>query len=161
VIPVNDAIATAVTAMGLVAVIVAWACRGYWRARADEAYQDGHAAGIETQVARHARAAITARRADSGTLPAIMQAPGRQLAARPPSDVVVADITAAAPPQRCLNCGARGAAPCEPWCAYKPGGRPMPGAVIPFPEGLPPGLREYAAQVLADSRAMLPPGRPS
>lgn len=126
-IPVNDAILTALTSMAATALIVVWACRGYWRSKVLDAYQDGHTAGIATQIGRQQRAL---RMRSPGALRALEAHRER---ARPPrdgepaTDVILADVTTA-----------RHA-------------RPGPGtpAVIPFPEGLPPGLREYATRVLA------------
>lgn len=55
-IPSNDAIWVAVIASVLIALIVTWATRGYWRARVRQSYQEGHAAGICTQISRYQKA---------------------------------------------------------------------------------------------------------
>jgi hypothetical protein len=121
-IPVNDAILVAVVAVALAAAAVALVARAYWRQRAEDAYQDGHAAGIQTQIGRHYRALRRQPPADSGSLPAVMRGRHRALTAAPESDVTVADVTTAA--------------------AARPG--PALPVVVPFPEGLPPDLRKFA-----------------
>jgi hypothetical protein len=178
VIPVNDAITAAVVSMALVCAITGWALWGYWRARVEDAYQDGHAAGIATQIGRQQRAAgrrpgppatvtpgplarraaaeYAARRGWSWPLPG-PAADGRAAAdAEALTEVIVADVTTAGPRH-----AAGRPLPGGGWTvtAARAGrldpGRPV-APVIPFPEGLPPGLREHAAQVLDAARALPP-----
>lgn len=130
-IPVNDAIVTALIAVALTALIVTWAGRGYWRAKVTGAYGDGHAAGIATQIGRQQR---VERRRLLGLDEHL--ATGRwwttALAGpEPATDVIVANVSTVTP---------HTAGPALP-------------VVIPFPQGLPPGLREYAAGVLAEADA--------
>lgn len=126
-IPVNNAIVTCLTAMTLAALITAWAYRGYWHARVRDAYQDGHTAGIATQIGRQRRA-LGRHHADSGRVLAAYRERAIPAApAEPETDVIVANLT-----------GARA----------RPA-RQLPPGVIPFPEGLPDGLREFAQHSLA------------
>ena len=126
-IPVNDAIATAVTAVVLAALIVLWACRGYWKTATDDAYQDGHAAGIQTQISRQQLAVGRHRADDRRILDAYLERTDLPRPDEPATEIIMADLTRApaAEPARQL------------------------AQVIPFPQGLPPGLREYAAATLA------------
>jgi hypothetical protein len=126
-IPVNNAIWTAAIAVALTAVAVGAVAWSYWRRRVEDAYQDGHSAGIATQVARQSRATRHRAAIDSGTLPAVMRGRHRAITGPPASDVTVADVTD----------------------ALRTAPRPAPPVVIPFPEGLPPGLREFAQDTLA------------
>jgi hypothetical protein len=126
-IPFNDAAAVTVAALVLNTIGVALCLRWYWRARAEDAYHDGHAAGIQTQIARHARAERRRITDQADTMPGVrwrargIPGPGRA--------AVVTFAALPAPPPRHAA--------------------PPPPAVIPFPEGLPPGLREYAEHVMA------------
>lgn len=136
-IPVNNAIVTALAAIAAVALITAWVCREYWRARADDAYQDGHSAGIQTQIAREQRARARPGPAARRAMDAYFERARPSAADDPPTDV------------RTVTVGV----------ARYSVARHAPPAVIPFPEGLPPGLREYATQVLA-AAAPPPPVQP-
>lgn len=126
-IPVNDSITAALVAMAVTAGIAVWACRGFWRARAEDAYQDGHAAGIATQIARQRRALGRRWRDDKAIVDAYLER-----ARTADSDTDRTEIIAAQ--QSAITIRTRAAPPPPP---------------LRFPEDLPDGLREYAAGVLA------------
>lgn len=131
-IPTNDAIVTAVAAVVLTALIVAWARRGYWRAKVQESYQEGHTAGIATQIGRQHRAQRRAQLGLTDQLATDRWWTRALSGPEPTTDVIVGNITTVAP---------HTAVP----------GVPM---IVPFPEGLPPGLREYARGALAEADAL-------
>lgn len=130
-IPVNNAITVAVIAVVIVAAIVAWAARGYWRTRVSDAYQDGHAAGIQTQIGRQNRALGRRRADDKRVLDAYLERLRDPRPGEPATEVIVASVTGV--PRR------------------HPAHQLAPD--LPFPEALPPGLREYATQAMAAADA--------
>lgn len=125
-IPINDAITTAVVAMVAAVAIVWWAAAGYYRSKVSQAYQDGHAAGIATQIGRYHRAHGRKALEDRAIVDAYLDRVNAIEAGHADTEVIVGNVTDAA----MRNNGGAVA------------------QVIPFPEGLPPDLRDFATAAM-------------
>lgn len=130
-IPVNDALTCVFVALAATAGLILLLARTYWLRRVQDAYQDGHSAGIATQIGRQQRALRTGA-AVSGIRATQVVALIDAETGRDTGASMIGDRFIPAPP----------AITQTQW-----------GPIDDFPAGLPDGLREWAATSMATSDA--------